>query len=277
VQRFLSLLLAVALGTLSGCSFGLRYDADTSGLSAGSITDPETGRALAYLEAGDPDAPRLIFIHGAPGRASVWIDDLRHPIGGFDAIAVDRLGYGNSRRAGTVRSFKEQAAAIAPLLVARHGRYPIIVAHSLGCPIACRLAADNPGKVGGLILIGAPLDPSLERLRWYNRAAGTLAVSIALDEKLIVANRELWAAKAEETALEPLLASITCPITIIHGTRDSLVPYANVPYMQRHFTGASRLRIITLDHEDHFIPRLRPDVVRGAIEDLSRASKATGS
>ena len=76
-----------------------------------------------------------------------YSDYMHDPVEGFETVAVDRLGYGESRPKKAVVSFEEQAAAIAPLLEERRGHWPVVVGHSLGGPIAARLAADNPGKV----------------------------------------------------------------------------------------------------------------------------------
>lgn len=266
--------LAVPWGVagLGGCSYGLRYDGDARGLHRETIEIPaaEGSRArrhLSYLEAGDPDGPRIIFIHGSPGRAVVYAGFVRDGFDGMETLAVDRLGYGGSGLGRPVLSMREQAAAIAPLLVERQGRWPIVVGHSLGAPIACRLAADNPGKVGALVLIGGALDPGLERVRWYNMAAGFPVVHVTLDEMLKVSNAEMFAARRELRALAPALGAIDCPVTIIHGTADRLVPFGNVRYMQQALTAAA-VRVVALEGEGHFIPRRRADVVRAEIERL---------
>jgi pimeloyl-ACP methyl ester carboxylesterase len=253
---------------LPGCSFGLIYSGNEDGLHRQAVVSRD-GHELSYLVAGDDDDPRVIFIHGSPGQGVAYCQYLHEPVGRHEMVAVDRLGYGFSKAAGSVVSFADQAAAIAPLLVKRDGRWPIVVGHSLGAPIAARLAAEYPDRVGGLILIGGPMDPKLERLRWYNSAADVAAVSLTLDEKLRVSNREMLSAREELQKLEPLLERIVCPITVIHGTRDSLVPYRNVEFLVRKFGGNQAVRVVTLYGEDHFITRQRPEVVREAIQDMA--------
>jgi pimeloyl-ACP methyl ester carboxylesterase len=259
----------LAIAGVSGCSFGLRYDGDEAGLHRESHAVPgREDRVLSYLASGDVTEPRLIFVHGSPGRAAGYTDYLQDPLDGFETVAVDRLGYGESRASGAVVSFEEQARAIEPLLEVRDGIWPIVVGHSLGGPIACRLAADNPGRVGGLIIVGAALDPSLEQPQWYNRAAAVPPVNVSLHQKLQVSNKEMFAARGQLELLEPLLPSISCPVIIIHGTRDSLVHYDNVGFMLRQFEGNEHVKLITMWGEDHFITRERAEEVREAIREM---------
>ncbi len=152
---------------LSSCKFGMDYSGDEEGLAREYL--PLEGRddhTLSYLKAGSPTDPRLIFIHGSPGAATAYVGYLHDPINGMETVTVDRLGYGKSTPRTAVVRFEEQAAAIAPLLVERGGVKPIVVGHSLGGPIAARLAADYPDEVGALVVVGGGLDPDLEDVRW---------------------------------------------------------------------------------------------------------------
>jgi pimeloyl-ACP methyl ester carboxylesterase len=233
----------------------------------------DSNLALSYLRAGDASHPRVIYIHGTPGSADGWADYLVSPVPGLEAIAVDRLGFGESAgRNGGVDSFQSQAEAIAPLLVKRSAtggdRWPIIVGHSLGGPIAARLAAMYPDRVGGLIIVAGSLDPAQEKPGLGQSIATTGFVRFFLPTTLDNSMGELDAAKQQTTLLAPELAKVICPVTIIHGTTDQLVPYANVAYMQRTLTGAAPLRITTLPGQGHFIPWERADAIRQAVADM---------
>jgi pimeloyl-ACP methyl ester carboxylesterase len=266
------IILAVALAPYPGCAMGLSYEGDERGLRRDE-TRSSAGR-LSYLAAGDHDAPRIIFIHGSPGKAAAYVDYLQDPrLARFEAIAVDRLGYGESSASGPVMSFRRQAAAIAPLLEVRQGQRPILVGHSLGVPIAARLAADNPDLVGGLILIAGPLDPGLEQPRWYNAAAGLPPVSGILAGKLRVSNREMFAARRQLRLLGPLLERITCPVTVVHGTADRLVPFGHLEYAARALGSSRDLRVVEIEGEDHFIPRTRPELVSDLVLEMRRRAR----
>ncbi len=145
---------------------------------------------------------------------------------------------------------------------------PIVVGHSLGGPIATRLAADHPQEVGALVLVGGGLDPDLEDVRWYNRVARTRVVNVFLANFLQVSNKEMYASKAEVQELVPLLERIHCPVLIIHGTEDSLVAYENTEFIIDGFGHNDDVRVLTLIGEDHFITREREEEMRWAVEHL---------
>ncbi len=269
--------IAVLLGALcasfmsAGCAMPLpaASRSEIRALERSSIATPSGD--LSYLRAGDAARPRIIYIHGTPGNGYAWADFLVDPIadaaGPFEAISIDRPGFGRSGKRAVV-SFKDQADAIVPLLVEREGQWPILVGHSLGGPIIARLAAEHPDKVRALIIVGGSLDPALEKPSLLQRTAQTGLARFFMPRALDNSMQELKAAKAETESLAPTLAAVRCPVIIIHGTRDKLVPYANVAYMQRTLTNAASIKIITLDGKGHFTPWEDQDVIRHAIETL---------
>jgi pimeloyl-ACP methyl ester carboxylesterase len=264
------LLMVLALGlSATGCKFGLDYSGDESGLTRKTLrVDGVEGRQLSYLIYGDATKPRVIFIHGSPGNSVMYADYLRELGNEAEVIAVDRLGYGKSQGDGVVVSFEEQAAAIAPLLEQREGRWPIVVGHSLGGPIASRLAADNPGKVGALVIVAGGLNAELEETTWYNEVAGWWIVSPFLADFLRTSNKEMWACREQVELLDPLLDNITCPVVVIHGTDDSLVPFEQIEYTIERMTGNPAVYVIVLIDEDHGVTKLRREEVRETIQEL---------
>ena len=206
-----------------------------------------TGR-VSYLRAGDPSARRVIFVHGSPGDASNWGAYLVEPIAGADVIAIDRPGFGESEPRGVVTSLREQAAAIEPLL---DDTQPILVGHSLGAPVALRAAIDFPGRVGGLVLISASVDPALEDLRWYNHVGSV--IEWLLPRPLKNSNREMKSLPAELEELAPLITQVRCPVVIVHGELDDLVPVANVDFLVASLVNARSVEVIRLPGEGHFV------------------------
>ena len=264
-----TLLAALACACTASCRFGLDYTGDESGLTRESIpVASPPGCKLSYLISGDATKPRVIFIHGSPGLASMYAGYLRELGSEAEVIAVDRLGFGESAPSGPVVSFEEQAAAIAPLLVERNGVRPILVGHSLGGPIAARLAADHPGEIGGLVIVAGGLDPELEEPRWYNEIARWRIVQPFLADFLRVSNQEMWACREQVEQLDPLLDRIQCPVVIIHGTDDSLVPFESVEHSQQRFAKNPYLFVMVLIGEDHKITKLRREEVRETVEEL---------
>jgi pimeloyl-ACP methyl ester carboxylesterase len=82
-------------------------------------------------------------------------------------------------------------------------------------------------------------------------------------------NKELIWLEGELNKLAKKLDTIKQPVTIIHAKDDSLVPYANVPYMQATFINASPLEIVILEKGDHFLPWNSQPVLMTEIRKLS--------
>jgi pimeloyl-ACP methyl ester carboxylesterase len=231
----------------------------------------QDGLRLSYLRSGTPDGPRIIYVHGSPSDAYAFADELVDAEPGFESVSIDRPGYGHAKHTGTIGSFQAQAAALEPLLLQRDGRWPILVGHSLGGPIIARAAADYPGRVGGLVIVAGSLDPTLEKPRWFNHAAGVPPVRWILPGLLRVSNDEMMAAPVQTRLLAEVLGRVRCPVVIVHGTRDGLVPYANVHYMERTFVNARSVRTITLPDEGHFMVWNQQGraAIRGAVRELA--------
>ena len=209
--------------------------------------DGDSNRAL---RSGDDTDPRVIFVHGSPGNAEGWSDYLVPPIEGAECIAIDRPGYGGSDH-GLAESLAEQAAAIVPLLEERQGRWPILVGHSLGGPIVARVAADHPDRVGGIVIVAGSVSPELERLRWYNYLAKGLAWVIPKD--LRRSNQEMWDLREELEGLEQDLDRVVCPVWVVHGEQDALVPIGNVPFLEEALPNAAELHVKRYPESGHFL------------------------
>lgn len=225
----------------------------------------DDAHSVSYLHAGDPEAPRVVFVHGTPGSAGAWAGFLRAPLNGVESIAIDRFGFGRSTPKMPTPSLEEQAKAIEPFLVQREGRWPILVGHSLGAPIIARAAADYPGRVGGLVIVSGAMDPELEKVHWYQRVGEFWFIPPFLPELLRNSNRELIPLKEELEKLEPLLEKIDCPIAIIHGKKDRLVPAANVDFMKERFPKENVRQISILEKGDHFLIWNSEEAIRNAI------------
>ena len=226
------------------------------------------GTIVSYLRAGDVDAPNVIYVHGTPGDATAFADLLLTPVDGLNSIAVDRPGFGKTTPLLARVSYEDQARAIEPLLVERDGRWPILVGHSLGGPIVARVAADNPDRVGGLVIVAGSLDPELEDPKWFNTLARR--VPAIVPGVMRRSNDEILAAPDETRALEGVLDRVRCPVVIIHGTEDGLVPVENVRFMQRRFVNARSVETTILDGEGHFILWSHDDLIREAVARLAQ-------
>ncbi|MEM8800620.1 MAG: alpha/beta hydrolase [Pseudomonadota bacterium] len=213
-----------------------------------------TGHDLSYLHAGDPNGQPVIFVHGTPGSAGAWVDMFSvSPDDRFFLMSVDRPGFGKTTPNKVVRSLADQVRAIGAL-IERSEKPVILVGHSLGGPVVAWAAAEYPQKISGIVIAAGSLDPGLEKIHPAQYLGNAWPVSALLPNNLRVANRELLALKPELEMLADMLPDIRSDVIIVHGTRDKLVPYENVPFMQRGLSNAASLQIITLEGQNHFLP-----------------------
>lgn len=228
---------------------------------------------LSYLSAGNPLGQRVIFVHGTPGSADVWEDYLKDVPDGFEFIAVDRPGFGESDPRRAVVDLSMQADALRPLLIERDGKWPILIGHSLGGPVVAQVAADMPDQVSGIVIAAGSLDPALEKIHFMQPVGEWWPLRALLPRSIRNANLELLALKPELEELQLKLRTIEQPIVIIHGTVDNLVPYDNVAYMKEHFGANDRVTIVTLEGQNHFLPWNSKAEIDAAIHTLVGSNK----
>lgn len=275
--RILAGIALLAMLTIGGACAVFAFVTESRsipGVARDSVVIDDTHTA-SYLHAGDPGAQRIIYVHGSPGSATAWARYLKNPMPGFESIAIDRFGFGDSSPQSPVTSLAEQAKAIEPFLVEQNGKWPILVGHSLGGTIACQAAVDFPGRVGGLVILAGALAPEMEKIHWYQRVADFAFVPALLPKDLTTSNRELMPLKGELKTLANRLGEITCPVAIIHGEKDRLVPVANAAFMQEKISGDVLRSLTILPKGNHFLPWTAESTTRISIESLAADNRSS--
>ncbi|SEH81336.1 Pimeloyl-ACP methyl ester carboxylesterase [Mycolicibacterium rutilum] len=112
------------------------------------------GRTLFYREAGDPDAPAVVLLHGFPTSSFMFRDLIPRLADAYHVIAPDHLGFGLSD-APTVDEFDYTFDALTDLtegLLDHLGvaRYAIYV-QDYGAPIGWRLTLRHPDAITAII------------------------------------------------------------------------------------------------------------------------------
>ncbi len=118
------------------------------------------GVCLHYLERGS--GPTILLVHGNGVMIQDWllsglIDDLAKT---HRVIAVDRPGFGHSRRPRGTRWTPERQADLFAELLDRLDTGPVVaVGHSYGTLVVAALALNHPERVKGITLLGGYLYP----------------------------------------------------------------------------------------------------------------------
>jgi len=151
----LGLLVVTAAGLVIGSRL-VERGAERAFPAAGRMVDAGAGR-LHVLEAGRPDRPAVVLIHGANGAVGDWAGVTALLGDRFRVLAIDRPGHGYSPRPGPGPwTASEQAAAIRAGLKALGVERPILVGFSWGGTVATAMALDHPEEVAGVVTSGAP-------------------------------------------------------------------------------------------------------------------------
>lgn len=133
------------------------------------------------VDAGDPDAPVVVFLHGNPSWSYLW----RHPIAaavdaGYRAIAPDLVGMGLSDKPSEMDDYSvaNHVAWMRSLLFDRLNLHDItFVLHDWGGIIGMRLTAEQPDRVSRMVIsnTGLPWRDMDELLPEVVEASGPLA------------------------------------------------------------------------------------------------------
>jgi pimeloyl-ACP methyl ester carboxylesterase len=209
---------------------------------AGSARDPVELAAI-FASPGDPgDRPTIIFLHGKGGHSSEWEPDARRALGlGYNVLLPDLRGHGASGGRYMTFGFLEKDDLANALEAARErfGADPErfgIHSCSAGSSVALELAAHRP-RGGGprAIWLESPFADPREMARHYLSAATGVPAPLlwlttrwAVSRTLARVKRDLGlenvAGGLEKADPLAALARVRCPVLLVYGEEDRLIP-----------------------------------------------------
>ncbi len=255
------------------------------------------GGEMAFIQTGA--GPPVLLLHGIPSSSYLWRDVIG-PLGTrFTMIAPDLLGYGDSdKRLDAEVSVAAQARYVVALMESLNVPHASIVGHDIGGGIAQLIAADEPKRVGRLVLIDSVVDtswpvPLIARLKdpaWdqimvgldlhkgfrEGLEAGIVTPGRVTDELVEEYVRPfadppgrrayLRAARALDnrdlTSRSKEIREIRAPTLILWGANDQFQEIKWAEHLKQKLPHAV-LQVV--DPGGHFLPLDRPDAVAAAL------------
>jgi pimeloyl-ACP methyl ester carboxylesterase len=139
---------------------------------AAPVSHPLRFGKLHGIEAGPPEGPLVILLHGFPDFSWGWRKQIPALAArGFHVVAPDQRGYAHSDKPLDIRDYRLDALAADVLAIADAcGRDRFrVVGHDWGGVVAWWAAARHPQRVEQLVAINAPHPDAwskLKRDRW---------------------------------------------------------------------------------------------------------------
>ncbi|HEX7082648.1 MAG TPA: alpha/beta hydrolase [Gaiellaceae bacterium] len=159
----------------------------------------------------------------------------------------------------------------------------LLVANSLGAQVAIELAAAEPQRVAGLVLIGPTGDPAQ---RWFvPQLARLLSCTVTEPAPLVprVARdyvrwgpRRLLATARSmlDRPVDGLLSGLQAPTVVVRGDRD---PICRRGWAERVASAAPRGRLVVVPGAGHAVHWSHPRAVAGLVEELEQELGASAA
>jgi pimeloyl-ACP methyl ester carboxylesterase len=126
----------------------------------------------------------VVLLHGQAGSGRYWSGHYDQLAARARLVVPDLLGFGDSPRPGVSYDPDTHADAVLACLdeLGVQDR-AVLVAHSLGCVVALRLAARHPDRVAAVVGFGPPVYRSPAEARWHLARTGLATRLFALDTR----------------------------------------------------------------------------------------------
>jgi pimeloyl-ACP methyl ester carboxylesterase len=249
-----------------------KQEFEQKGLPIGFNYTGVNEKGLHYAKTGADTLPTLFFIHGSPGSwdaFKIYMMDtalLQH----FRIISIDRPGFGYSGF-GTALHLDEQAVMINTIIKKENNHKPLhLVGHSIGGPVIVKLAQLYPDEISSLTILAGSISPKDEPKEYWRYLFLYTPLHLLMPGAFGPSNDEIVYFKKDLYALDTGYATVTMPVTFIHGDADKFVTVKNVDYGKKKLLNNSGVKTIIIPGASHFIPWQHFDIIKTHLLTLAK-------
>jgi pimeloyl-ACP methyl ester carboxylesterase len=242
--------------------------------------------------------PPLLLVHETPTNSYIWRNVAMRLADRFSVYTFDLLGFGQSeRKEGLDISISGQAQLLAELVETLNLEAPSIAGHDIGGAIALRAHLLEGIPFGCIAVIDSValrpwITPTTRHIKehldvYRSMPTEVFEASIAshlrtatyrvMDKPTLATYPDQWKGEVgrtlylqnaaqlreEDTAeLEPLLPSITVPISIVWGENDAWLPLTTAERLHELILGSD---LVLLPHTGHFATEDSPQEVAATL------------
>lgn len=121
-------------------------------------TVPVNGRQIFYREAGAPERPTILLLHGFPSSSHTYRELIPLLSGRYHVVAPDYLGSGYSDHPSTKEvdySFDLLASFVTGFVEALKLDHYVLYVQDFGGPVGFRVALEHPARLRALVIQNA--------------------------------------------------------------------------------------------------------------------------
>lgn len=228
--------------------------------------------------------PAVVFCHGAGSNAATWWQQIPFFSNRFTCLTLDHRGFGRSLAPPESLSWDALSADVLAVLDAEQIDRAALVCQSLGGGIGLRFTLEHPDRVWALVSSGSPLGIDAPAVlasveRYLGAADGKQVEQRALAPAFRVSETALAFLYQQINAFNPLvsggmsaefqrqlralnhpdavldcsrLAAVACPVLLVSGALDPLVPPDLALSMARYFANARMVAMNACGHSPYF-------------------------
>jgi pimeloyl-ACP methyl ester carboxylesterase len=215
--------------------------------------------------------PATVWLHHGVGSTRSWESMLPAAGGGRRTIAYDRRGFGRSAhdRAFTTAMFDEDTEDLRALIHERDCAPAHVVGHSDGGTVALLLAARAPELVLSVAVVAVHVrgdEMTVATLRrmgqpdeWPEPMQRSLRRAHGDDWEAVAGRwHALWTSPEwERWSIVDELASVACPVLVMHGLHDDLSPPLHAEAIREALPATRLSWVDTATHDPHRVDSAR--------------------